>query len=63
MEFNGCLDQEHVRIRGQVGMQFPLVIDTAMGGVKKFVYGMDRPAILKGCLVGMCVDDNWEIWV
>lgn len=42
---------------------FKLVIDTAMGAVKKFVYDMDRPAILKGYLVGLCVDDNWEIWV
>ena len=31
------------------------------GGVRKFVYDVDRPAVLKGDLVGLCVDGKWEI--
>ena len=34
-----------------------------MAGVRKFMYDMDRPAMLIGDLVGLCVDGNWYIWV
>ena len=30
----------------------------ARGGVKKFLFEVDRPAILKGDLVGLDVDGN-----
>ena len=32
-------------------------------GVRKFVYDMHRPSLLKGDLVGLCLDGNWEICV
>ena len=42
-KFNDCLDQDCVGIEGQVGMQFKIFIRYGRGGVRKFVYNMDRP--------------------
>ena len=44
-------------------MHFKLQMDMVKGGVRKFVYDADRPAVLKEDLAGLCVDGNWEIWV
>ena len=38
-------------------------VDMVRGGVRKFVYDMDRPAILKGHLEGMVMEGKWEILV
>ena len=38
---------------------FKLAMDMVRGGVRKFVYDMERPAILNGNLVEVCVDGNW----
>ena len=36
-------------------------MNVVRGGVRKLVYDTDRPAILKGDLVGLYVDGNWLI--
>ena len=33
------------------------------GGIWQFAYDTNRPAILEGYLVGLCVNGNWQIWV
>ena len=41
-------------------MQFEIVVK---GRVRKLMYDINRSAILKRNLVGLCVDVNWQIWV
>ena len=38
---------------------FKLATDVVRDGVRKLVYGTERSTILKGDLVGLCVDGNW----
>ena len=37
---------------------FKLMVNVVRGGVRKFVYYTNRPAILKRDLMGFCVDGN-----
>ena len=42
---------------------FKLATDVVRGRVRMFLYDMDRLAILKNYLMGLCMDGHWQIWV
>ena len=56
---NGCLVQGCDLIGGRVGIQFQTGGKCDRGGVWQFVYDSYRPTILKGDLVGLCVNGSW----
>ena len=47
---------ETVRIEGEIGMPFQFGIDTFRGGVRDFVYDINKPAVLKRESMGCDVD-------
>ena len=55
-----CLDQECVKIGGLFGMLFEIGDGNGWERVE-FIYVKERPVILEGDLVELCVDGNWEI--
>ena len=50
-------------IGGRVGVLFQIGGEYGWGGVWQFVYDTNRPAFLERDLVGLCVNDNWQMSV
>ena len=55
-KINGCLYWETIWIEVQVGMSFQIDDRHGRGGIREFVYNVDRPAFLKRELIGFGVD-------
>ena len=40
-----------------------LVANVVRGGIWQFVYDTNRPTFLERVLVGLGVNENWQVWV